>query len=64
MKSERYFYSAAAGLFLVLMLTGFHAFVLRGMGFEDRQIDPGIFVLDVVHGAANGQAPLLLQDLS
>jgi hypothetical protein len=52
MKLDRYYYSATAGLFLVLMLVGFHSFYLRGTGFEDRQIDSRIFVLDAVHGTA------------
>jgi hypothetical protein len=51
-KADRYFFSAAGGLFLVLMLVGFHAFYLRGAGFENRQIDPRIFVLDAMHGTA------------
>ncbi|MGB6974019.1 MAG: hypothetical protein WBD67_04980 [Terracidiphilus sp.] len=52
MKLDRYFYSTASGLFLVLMLVGFHAFYLHGTGFPDRQIDPRIFALDAVHGTA------------
>ncbi len=52
MKSERYFYSTASGLFLVLMLIGFHSFYLHGRGFEGRPINPHIIVLDAVHGTA------------
>lgn len=51
-KSDRYFYSAASGLFLVLMLIGFHSFYLHGTGFEGRQIAPRILALDAVHGTA------------
>lgn len=52
MKIERYFYSSAAGLFLVLMLVGFHSFYLQGTGFEGRKLDPRILVLVSVHGGA------------
>jgi hypothetical protein len=52
MKLDRYFYGAASGLFLVLMLVGFHSFYLHGTGFEGRQIDSRMIVLDAVHGTA------------
>jgi len=51
-KPDRYFYSAASGLFLALMLIGFHSFYLHGTGFESRPIDPRIVALDAVHGTA------------
>lgn len=52
MKFERYFYSTASGLFLALMLVGFHSFYLHGTGFAGRPIDPRILMLDGVHGGA------------
>jgi hypothetical protein len=52
MKAEKYFYSATACLFLILMLNGFHAFLANGKGFRQRPIDSGIVVLDAVHGGA------------
>ena len=52
MKIDRWFYSAAGALFLVLMLIGFRAFVAGGTGAAGRVIDPVIFRVDLVHGLA------------
>ena len=52
MKADRFFYTAAAGLFLLLMLVGFHPFYAHGTGFAGRKIDPGILPLVTVHGVA------------
>jgi hypothetical protein len=51
-KTERFFYSGAASVFLLLMLSGFHPFYLRGTHFDGSRIDPSIFRLVVVHGLA------------
>ena len=52
MKTDRWFYSSAAAVFVVLMLVGFRAFVTRGTGDGGRVIDPEIFRLDLIHGLA------------
>lgn len=52
MKADRYFYSATAGVFVILMLDGFYAFYSHGKGFQERPIDPRILALDAVHGSA------------
>ena len=52
MKIDRWFYSVAGALFLVLMLIGFRAFVASGTGAAGRVIDPVIFRVDLVHGLA------------
>lgn len=52
MKSDRFFYTAAAGLFLLLMLLGFRPFYTHGTGFAGRIIDPRILPLVTVHGVA------------
>jgi hypothetical protein len=52
MKAERFFYSATACVFLILMLNGFNAFFTHGKGLQERPIAPGILVLDAVHGSA------------
>lgn len=52
MKADRYFYSATACVFLILMLDGFHAFYTHGKGFQERAIDSNILALDAVHGSA------------
>jgi hypothetical protein len=51
-KADRWFFSTAGGIFLVVMLIGFHLFISRGSGFEGRNIDPAIFPLVTVHGLA------------
>lgn len=52
MKADRFFYTATAGLFLLLMLLGFRPFYTHGTGFAGRIIDPGILPLVTVHGVA------------
>jgi hypothetical protein len=52
MKSDRFFYSAAGALFLVMMVVGFHPFITNGTGVAGRQIDPGIFPIVLAHGLA------------
>ena len=52
MKTDRWFYSFAGAIFLVLMLVGFHSFVTSGRGAGDRVLDPTIFRLDLIHGFA------------
>jgi hypothetical protein len=51
-KADRFFYSSAAGVFLALMLAGFHPFFLRGTHFDGSRIDPSIFWVVLVHGVA------------
>lgn len=50
MKAERLFYSAAAVVFLSVMLSGFHPFYTHGTHFDGSPIDLGIFLLVLVHG--------------
>jgi hypothetical protein len=50
MKIDRFFYSGAAGIFLALMLAGFHPFFLHGTHFDGSRIDPSIFWIVTVHG--------------
>jgi hypothetical protein len=51
-KTDRWFYSASAASFIVIMLVGFHSFITSGRGAGDRVIDPTIFRLDLIHGLA------------
>src|SRR5882724_8629944 len=50
MRSDRYFYSTAAALILVIMFCGFMPFFLSGHGQNGRIIAPDIFPVVVVHG--------------
>jgi len=50
-RSQRYFYSGAAVVMLVVTLAGFQPFYLRGEGLAGRRISPELFPLVVVHGA-------------
>lgn len=52
MKSDRYFYSAAAALILLIMFLGFQEFYTSGHGHGGRVIGPRIFAVVLVHGAA------------
>ena len=52
MKADRLFYSAAAVVFLLVMLIGFHPFYTRGTHFDGSPIDRGIFLLVLVHGVS------------
>lgn len=52
MKADRYFYTSAGAVFLLLMLIGFRAFYTHGTGVAGRVIDPTIFAIVAVHGIA------------
>lgn len=52
MKTDRWFYSAAGAIFIVMMLVGFHSFVTSAKAAGGRPIDPVMFRLDLVHGLA------------
>jgi hypothetical protein len=49
---DRFFFSGAAGVFLALLLAGFHPFFLHGTHFDGSKIDPSIFWIVTVHGIA------------
>jgi hypothetical protein len=51
-KTDRWFYSAAGGGFLVAMLVGFRWFITSRTGVGGRVIDPSMFRLDLIHGLA------------
>ncbi len=50
MKFDRFFYSAAAALILVVMFAGFMPFFVSGHGQNGRIVAPAIFRVVVVHG--------------
>ncbi len=52
MKSDRYFYSISAVVFLVITFWGFHFFYLHGKNAEGNAISPEMSVLASTHGAA------------
>ena len=52
MESDRYFYSTAAALILVIMFIGFLPFYTSGHGAGGRVIAPAIFPVVLVHGLA------------
>ena len=52
MKADRLFYSAAAVVFLLVMLIGFQPFYTHGTHFDGSPIDRGIFLLVLVHGVS------------
>ena len=51
MRSDRYFYSIAAAVILVVTLVGFHPFYLAGEGMRGRKVSPELFPLVLAHGA-------------
>src|SRR5215831_10339672 len=51
-KADRFYYSAASGVFLAVMLVAFHPFFLHGTHFDGSRIDPSIFWIVAVHGAS------------
>ena len=51
-KSERYFYSIAAVIMLLIAFVGFQPFYLGGEGMGGRKIAPELFPLVLVHGLA------------
>ena len=52
MKADRFFYSVAAVVFLLLMLLGFHPFYTHGARFDGSPINRGLFLLVLVHGVS------------
>ncbi|HUG09629.1 MAG TPA: hypothetical protein VMM36_01385 [Opitutaceae bacterium] len=52
MKFDRYFYSAAAAIMLLLTFAGFFAFFTKGTGFGGGQITPAIRGVVITHGVA------------
>jgi len=48
--SQLFFYSAAAGVNLLLLFIGFSPFFLHLQGESGRTIHPGMVIFDVVHG--------------
>ena len=50
MKTDRFFYSAAAGTFLLLTFIGFFAFFTAGKAFGGGEITPQIRGLVITHG--------------
>ncbi len=51
-RSQRYFYSVAATVILMITLVGFQPFYFRGEGMGGRKISPQLFPLVVLHGAS------------
>lgn len=51
-KAERYFYSAASALMLVLVYLGFHHFYNQGRAYPGRDLTPPIRTLLILHGVA------------
>lgn len=52
MKTDRWFYSAAGAIFLASMLVGFRHFVANGTASDGSPLNPAMFRLDLIHGAA------------
>lgn len=52
MKFDRYFYSAAAAIMLLLTFAGFFAFFTKGTGFGGVEITPAIRGIVITHGVA------------
>lgn len=52
MKADRLFYVGTSAFFLLLTAMGFHAFVPQGLAAGGRVIDPRVFPIVVIHGAA------------
>jgi hypothetical protein len=50
LKPDRYFYSAASALILIITFVGFSAFYATGHGEGGRVIAPGIMPVVIVHG--------------
>jgi hypothetical protein len=49
---ERFYYSSAAVLLLVLAVTGFHHFYFQGRAYPGRELTPPIRTLLITHGVA------------
>lgn len=52
MKPERYFYTFAGALFLLLTFIGFRHYILGGRHADGSPIDPAILAVVVLHGTA------------
>jgi hypothetical protein len=52
MKSDRFFYSATAALFLLMIAIGFHRFFTGATHSDGSPIDPAIFLVVATHGTA------------
>jgi hypothetical protein len=52
MKPDRFFYTTAGAIFLVLTVIGFRHFLLAGKAMAGDDINPVMFRLDAVHGTA------------
>jgi hypothetical protein len=52
MKADRYFYSSAGAIFLLIMVTGFRHFLIGGTHTDGSPIDPAIHSLVALHGVA------------
>jgi hypothetical protein len=52
MKSDRFFYSGAGAVFLLLMIIGFQRFYMHGTHSNGTSIDPGIVPIVIAHGIA------------
>lgn len=52
MKADRYFYSSAGAIFLLIMVTGFRHFLVGGTHVDGSPIDPAIHSVVALHGAA------------
>lgn len=52
MKPDRFFYSAAGAIMLLLTFAGFFAFFTKGQGFGGGQITPAIRGIVITHGVA------------
>jgi hypothetical protein len=50
-RADRYFYSIAAVVILMVTLVGFHPFYLAGEGMRGRKVSPQLLPLVLVHGA-------------
>ena len=52
MKPDRYFYTTAGAIFLLIMATGFRHFLVGGTHVDGSPIDPAIHSVVVLHGLA------------
>ena len=52
MKPERFFYSTAGAIFLVLIVLGFRHYIFEGRHFDGSPIDPSMLATVVAHSSA------------
>jgi hypothetical protein len=52
MRTDRYFYSAVGAIFVLVMITGFHAFYLHQTRRDGSSLDASIFTIVAIHGLA------------